>query len=250
MIAPEKMPGKFVAAYPRIPDEMLYPESDGKPMAETGFHVTLIAYLISMLRAFFQGRKDLYVGGNMFLYYEEGDPHKSLSPDVFIVFDVQAHERRSWFTWKEGKGPDVVFEFTSRSTRAEDQGSKKGLYEWMGIKEYFLFDPLDEYLQPRLQGFRLADGFYQPIPLIEEALESQQLGLTLKADGHLLRLSDTQTHVGLPLPFEMLTLLKAETEARQAEAEARQAEAEARQSAEAEVARLREELAKLRGDKS
>lgn len=132
-----------------------YPTTDGEPMAETGFHVTLIAYFLAMLRSLFRDRDDVYVGANMFLYYREDNPAKKVAPDLFVVFGVPNHERRIWRTWEEGKGPDVVFEFTSKSTWDEDLGSKKGLYAWLRVREYFLFDPLNEYLQPRLQGFRL-----------------------------------------------------------------------------------------------
>jgi Uma2 family endonuclease len=214
-------------------DEIEYPASDGEPMAETGFHVTLIAFVLSMLRAFFRQRADVYVGSNMFVYYEEGNNNRKFAPDVFVAFGVSNQERRSWFTWKEGKGPDVIFEFTSKSTQEEDQFTKKGLYEWLGVKEYFLFDPLDEYLKPRLQGFRLAGGVYQPISLVNGQLQSELLGLTLGADGNMLTLSNTKTGERLLPPPELL--------------DAFHAEAEARRQAEAEVERLRAELEKLKG---
>ncbi|MBI1802333.1 MAG: Uma2 family endonuclease, partial [Chloroflexi bacterium] len=130
-------------------------------MAETVIHVIAIVYLIGMLRAFFHRRGETYVVGDIFVYYQEGDPAQRVAPDVFVAFGVPTHERRSWFIWQEGKSPDVIFEITSRGTRAEDQGVKKGLYEWLGVKEYFLFDPLGDYLQPRLQGFRWVDGSYK-----------------------------------------------------------------------------------------
>ncbi len=224
-----------------------YPAADGEPMAETGFHVTLIAYLIGMLRAFFRNQTDVYAGGNMFMYYEEGDNTKRVAPDVFVAFGVIPNERRSWFVWEEGKAPDVVFEITSRGTRIEDQGIKKGLYESLEVKEYFLFDPLNEYLRPRLQGFRLVNGLYQPLPLVEEQLESEQLDLRLKAAIHMLDLFDRQTGRRLLPPMESAAALEqAETRMQETETRMRE-EVEARRAAEAEVARLREELARLRG---
>jgi len=204
-----------------------YPASDGEPMAETGVHVLAIVFAISVLRTFFRNRNDVYVSGDMFWYYEEGDPHKRLAPDVFVAFGVTTAERRSWLVWEEQKVPEVVFEITSRGTRAEDLGSKKGLYEWLGVQEYFLFDPLDEYLRPRLQGFRLVDGLYQVIPVENDELTSLRLGLRLYAQGNKLRFRNPQTGEPLPLQSE---------------------EAEARAAAEAEVARLRAELARLRGE--
>jgi Uma2 family endonuclease len=196
-------------------------------MAETGVHVMAIVYILSVLRAFFRHREDVYVSGDMFWYYEEGEPRKHIAPDVFVAFGVTTAERRSWLTWEEKKIPEVVFEITSRSTRAEDLGSKKGLYEWLGVQEYFLFDPMDEYMRPRLLGFRLVEGYYHVIPFHNGELTSAVLNLTLYAEGDKLRFRDTQTGEILPFPDE---------------------EAEARAAAEAEVVHLRAELARLRGE--
>ena len=111
--------------FPRLKfNEIDYPESDGEPMAETDSHLTLIAYLLAMLRSFFESR-EVYVGGNMLMYYEEGDPTQCVAPDLFVVFNTTPERRRSWFIWKENKAPDVIFEFTSKSTRLQDRGAKK-----------------------------------------------------------------------------------------------------------------------------
>jgi Uma2 family endonuclease len=205
-------------------------------MAETGIYVILIAFFLAVLRTFFRRRNDVYVGANMFLYYREGNPNKRLAPDLFVAFGVPNNERRTWRIWEEGKAPDVVFEFTSKSTWDEDLGSKKGLYGWMGVKEYFLFDPLREYLQPSLQGFRLTpDGEYLPItPGKAGELASEQLGLILRMEGDELRLCELESGESLLPPLEM--------------ADALEQEISTRQSLENELARLKEELARLQGD--
>ncbi|GAB4432291.1 MAG: hypothetical protein Fur0044_29810 [Anaerolineae bacterium] len=202
-------------------------------MAETGFHVTLIAYVLAMLRSFFSYRNDVYIGANMFVYYSEGDPTKKVAPDLFVAFGVPNHERRIWKTWEEGKAPDVIFEFTSKGTWDQDLGSKKGLYAWLGVTEYFLFDPLDEYLQPRLRGFQLQEGDYAPIPANETGeLVSRLLGLILRPAGDKLELIAQTSGERLLPPLELAETLRQETAARQA--------------AEAEVARLRVELEQLK----
>ncbi len=215
-----------------------YPESDGQPMGETGFHVTLITYLLSMLREYFREREDVYVGANMFVYYQEGDPTKSVAPDVFVVFGVSKEERRIWKVWEEGKAPDVVFELTSRSTQSEDLGVKKGLYEWLGVREYFIFDPLGEYLSPVLRGFRLTEEGYREMEATVTGtglqLTSELLGLVLRVEGNELRLLDRATGERLLPPPELAAALR-ET---RAQVEALQAELD----------RLRAELARLRGD--
>ena len=236
-----------------------YPESDGKPMAETDKHINLLIYLREALTDYFRDVPSVYVAGNLFVYYQEGAPTKVVAPDVFVVKGAPRRDRRTYQVWKENKAPDVVFELTSRSTRREDMGPKKGIYKMMGVKEYFIFDPLGEYLRPRLVGFRLAEvgaGLPRLYKRVKESpLVSRVLGLELRVEGEMLRLVDPQTEEKLLTPLEAQEARRqaemlAATEAnarRQAEMLAA-TEANARRQAEAEVERLRAELARLRGE--
>ncbi len=173
-----------------------YPETDGLPMAETDTHRDLMVQaLIEPLKTFYHGREDIYISGNLLFYYEEGNPRQSISPDVFVVFGIPAGQRRVYKLWEEGRAPDVVFELTSRSTYRQDLEKKRFLYEQLGVQEYFLFDPLHEYLEPPLRGFHLVDDYYAPLkprPLAENnwALTSEVLQLELHTHGHWLRLYD------------------------------------------------------------
>jgi len=215
-----------------------YPESDGEPMAETDTHINLLIYLREALTDYFRDDPDVYVAGNLLVYYQEGNPTRFIAPDVFVVKGVPKRNRRIYQVWKEEKGPDVVFELTSRSTRQEDLGPKKGIYEVLGVEEYFIFDPLGEHLEPRLVGFRLVEWGYRRIEG-EEPLVSRVLGLELRVEGDMLRLVDPATGE------KLLTPLEAQEARRHAEALAAQ-EAQARRRAESEVERLRAELARLR----
>ena len=240
--------------------EVFYPESDGQPMAETDVHRALMIDLLTMLQEYFHDDPQVYISGNLFLYYQEGDPRRVVAPDVFVVKGVPGDHRRIYKLWEEGQPPDVVFEVTSPSTRREDLRSKHDLYERLGVAEYFLFDPLGEYLRPPLQGHRLTQGHYRPLsPAADGALWSAVLGLELHPRGEHLRLFDPESRRWLPTSQEATAarrgaeLRAATAEARVAvEAEARQvaearmaAEAEARQVAEAELARLRAQIDKL-----
>jgi len=204
--------------------EIEYPESNGKPMAETDTHRDQMAdALIYPLKEWLRVRKDVYISGNLNLYYEEDNPKAVVAPDVFVVFDVPNRQRRIYRLWEEGKAPEVVFEITSTSTRLEDLRDKRYLYEELGVKEYFLFDPLREYLKPPLQGFRLAGEYYEPlVPQPDEAgewkMSSAVLGLELHTRGNALRLFDPAADQYLRTYAE---------------------EAEALRNAEAEIARLR-----------
>jgi Uma2 family endonuclease len=238
-----------------------YPERDGKPVGETDFHISAIFYLRQALKHIFRGAETTYVAADMLLYYEEGMPSSVICPDVFVVKGVGKHDRRTYKLWEEKATPCVVFEVTSRTSRIEDQATKRGLYEILGVREYFLFDPLDEYLVPRLQGFRLVEGSYQRIPASPDGtMRSEEIGFILRPEGPLLKLVDPVTDRAIPTLDEAMDLARAEesraeaearraenearraeNEARRAENEARRAENEARRAAaaEAEVARLR-----------
>ena len=82
--------------------EIYYPESDGKPMAETEVHLNLMINFIQMLSHYFQDRPDVHVSGDLLIYYEEGNPKKSVAPDVFVAFGVDKGLRRTYLLWKEG----------------------------------------------------------------------------------------------------------------------------------------------------
>jgi Uma2 family endonuclease len=185
--------------------EIDYPESDGKPMAETPIHMQVMWDVINMLIAWFANRRRVYVWGNMFLYYVLGDSRKNVSPDVMVVKGVAKERRRRVFkVWEENnRTPSVMIEITSRKTRREDTGKKYTLYQdVLKVREYFLFDPLCEYLNPPLKGYRLRGGVYQEISAVEGRLPSQELGLHLEAHGEELRLWDPSTQQWLPTMAE------------------------------------------------
>jgi len=228
-----------------------YPESDGKPMGETDEHRDEMVRHIELLRHFYRGQ-NVYVSGNLLVYYEQGNPRKFVVPDAFVVKAVNPRKRRIYKIWMEGKAPDVVIETTSRKTRRKDLTEKPTLYARLGVKEYFLFDPDQEYLEPPLQGHRLAGEAYTPIAPDETgALVSEELGLKLQFENGLLQLYRIDTGerllTGDERAADEAAARQAEATARQAEATVRQAEAAARQTAEAELARLREQLARRSG---
>lgn len=195
-----------------------YPESDGKPMGETDEHRDEMVREIELLRRYFEGQR-VYVSGDLLVYYVQGDPKKFVVPDVFVVKGIDPQKRRTYKLWIERKAPDAVIEVTSRKTKKKDLVTKPALYRQLGIPEYFLFDPTQDYLNPPLQGYRLVDDHYVLIrPDGQGMLLSHELGLRLQAERGQLMLYRVDTGQ---------RLLTAE---------------EARQAAEAEVARLREEL--------
>ncbi|HWB10610.1 MAG TPA: Uma2 family endonuclease [Pirellulales bacterium] len=247
--------------------DFFYPTGDGRPVGETPAHRDNLLTLCEILGRFYANDPLVYVSGNMFLYYERGNRLKHLSPDVFVVKGIPKTKlRKAYFTWEEeGKAPDFVIELTSASTREEDIDDKKRIYrDILGIREYFLFDPYAEYLDPRLQGFRLDEGKYVSIAPLEGRLPSQVTGLHLEGHGEELRLYNPTTGAWLPTAQELLTQVefqrqradaervraeservRAESERDRAESDRDRAEAEL-DAATAENRRLQEELAELR----
>jgi Uma2 family endonuclease len=191
--------------------EVDYPTSDGKPMAETDWHRDLMNALIQTLAAYYAADPMVYVSGNLLVFYKPGNRRRHISPDVFVVKGVAKHQRPNYLIWEEGKGPEVVIELTSQSTRDEDVEDKFELYQdTLRVPEYFLFDPLGEYLQPPLRGYRLVRGSYRPIVSTDGRLPSKVLGLHLEGNGRELRLYDPATKQWLPTPQESLDKAEAE----------------------------------------
>ena len=220
-----------------------YPDSDGKPLPDSDFQLDDLTYARDRLRIYYYdqcGRDDVYVAGNLFIYYQEGNRNAAVAPDIFVVLGVPNHKRRSYRLWDEGRVPDFVLEITSSSTWEEDQGRKRELYRRLGVTEYWQYDPTGAHLQPVLQGLELAAGEYVPIAAGETAqglpaLASRVLGLELHATDDGLRFHDPVTGQYLPT--------SAEDAAARAAAEARaDAEAQARSAAEARIAELEARL--------
>jgi Uma2 family endonuclease len=222
-----------------IRDSYGYPTSDGKPMAETDQHRMLMMDLIFSLSQLFINNPDVYVSGNLLLHYVPGDRRRHVSPDVFVVRGIPKGIRPNYLTWIEGKGPDMVIELTSSSTRRADTRVKFALYrDVLCVPEYFLFDPRDDYLEPRLQGYRLVDGQYVSIAPVEGRLPSTVIGLHLEAAGENLRLWQPQMDSWLPTPVEAVG--DAREQADQALEDLREAN-QARRLAEEEASRKAEQ---------
>ena len=226
-----------------VPETIDYPDSDGRPMAESESQFWPILYVGSALDRYYQARDDVYVVGNLLLYYQEGDPGKSVSPDLMVVFGAPKHIRSSYRLWEEPKAPDFVLEIASESTHRIDRGEKRDLYAGMGVVEYWQYDPVGDYLEPPMLGFRLVEGRYAPISAtVQEggmlALRSEVLGLEL----HLRPGAPVREalHFYDPVRGEYLrTYREAEARLEQAEDRLRE-EQSARQALQAELRELRQ----------
>lgn len=244
---------EYLAELEQLEEEIEYPDSDGEPMAESDFQRKPLIYAVEALELYFQDRPDVYVSGNILLYYQKGNRRAVVAPDVFVVFGIEKRPRRSYLLWQEQKVPDFVLEITSESTAHIDQGAKKGLYARLGVQEYFQYDPTADYLEPPLQGLTLVEDRYFSLPA--QTLEggtlqvySPKLGLALQLtpEGtfHFLDLSTGQ--VLQTYQEEVAARHAAEERATAAEVQAKE-EATARQALEARLAELEARLRDLTG---
>lgn len=204
-----------------------YPTRDGRPMGETDVHRDNMTTLVWTLQTHYAADPNVYVSGNLMMYYVPGDKRRHLSPDVFVVRGVAKGRRLYYLVWEEGKAPDLVIEITSKSTRKEDLDTKFALYrDTLKVPEYILFDPFEEYLKPSLQGYRLVNGQYVTIPPREGRLPSAVMGLDLVRSGSELRVFDPGTGRLLPTPDENAAALR---------------------ERDSEIERLRQEIERLKG---
>ena len=226
---------------------MLYPESDGKPMAETDTHRNLLIYCIQTLQHHFRDAKDVYVSGNLLVYYKDREKIQSVAPDVFVVPGVANKERRVYVVHEEHNTPDFVLELASEETYSHDLGRKKEIYaSFLSVKEYYIYVPYGVVPAPFI-GFRLVDGTYEEIDFVNNRLKSDVLGLELGVHRETLRFYNPQTKQWLQSAHERAESARARAESARARAESARARAEA-ESAEARIesARVRAESAEAK----
>ena len=209
-----------------------YPSSDGEPMAETEAQYTPLTETVSTLRVRYNERGDVYVAGDMLIYYRMNRNDVRVAPDVFVVFGVTSrHPRDSWLVWREGRAPDFIMEIASSSTWRRDATDKRRIYADMGVTEYVRFDPTGDYFTPALVMETLEGTEYREQPLTTEA-DGVLRGYSAVLDLEICVSPDLKLRLYDPTAGQWLRTHQ-ETEA-------------ARISAEAEIVRLREELAQLR----
>ena len=198
--------------------DIIYPSSDGEPVAETYIHLYAILTTLEVLKQYLSGQQGTVLA-NQFMYYSQGLPRMRVAPDVMVIFNVEPGGRDNYKIWEEKEVPQVIFEMTSPGTKNQDQEFKKTLYEQLGVKEYWLFDPKGEWIPEQLKGYRLRNTVYEVI----EDNRSEPLQLQLKVEGQLIGFYREDTEKKLLIPEELATALQEkETELQEKETELQQ----------------------------
>jgi Uma2 family endonuclease len=174
------------------------PDPEEAKLEDVDVHLQETRDLVDLLEHHFRGDPRVHVRSGVTLYYEEGNPAASFVPDLFVVRDGGERPRPGYLElWRKGVSPAAVIEVTAAATRDEDLGVKRDVCERFGVEEYFLYDPLGEYLDPPLRGYRLAAGKYRPLAPRADGAVVSRLGLAFDAGGGRLTVVDVET--GNPL---------------------------------------------------
>ena len=234
---------------PAVVGSVHYPDSDGHFLPESPRPARAIMNVRFAFQHHFGKVDDIALEGDMFLYYERGNPAASIAPNIFVVRDHDLGDRPVYKLWEEGKPPDFALEVISPSSALRNAKKKRALYARLGIGEYFLFQPDPRKRGRRLVGYRLWGGSYEEVPEEpDSALRSTTLGVSLRVEGTNLRvrsLESGQDYAWIEESPRIVESLQARAEAAQDEAGAAQARAEAAQ-ARAEAAQARAEAAHAR----
>ena len=241
---------------------IVYPETDGMPLPDGEYQAPIYVRVVSTLRVHFGDVPGARVNGDVFIYYVEGNPRRSVSPDCYVVFglseaaleSLSLEGNNTYLLWEVGKPPDFILEIGSPSTGRVDLGRKRDLYAELGVGEYWRYDASggDFYGEP-LVGEFLADGEYRRFDMRHESdgrvwAHSEVLNLDLWWEEGDLRFWDPVAGRWLlDHEEERAGRLDAESRAYTAEATVEEERA-ARQAAESRLAELEAELRRLRGE--
>jgi Uma2 family endonuclease len=215
---------------PRVA-EVVYPESDGKPMADNTKQFRYIATLKGGFDAYYKYRDDVFVAGDLLWYPVEGDNKTRYAPDVLIAFGRPPGDRGSYLQWREnGQSPDVVFEVLSPGNTKKEMQAKLQAYERYGAREYYVYDPdkgtLEGWLRDettdRFQGIETMQHWKSPLCEVVFHLEGEHLVVT-RPDGKIF-LTPTEAD-----DLQMITEQRLDAEKERADAAERQKEDERRQ---------------------
>jgi Uma2 family endonuclease len=209
---------------------IIYPDSDGEPMADNSHQAEVMIDLFQWLSDHFAGQNDVAVHTNLLWYPVEGRPDVRRAPDVMAIFGRPPGRRGSYKQWEEGGiAPQVVFEIYSPGNRPKDLLDKFRFYEHYGVEEYYFFDPDS----PSLSGWRRIDDDWEEIETVNGFM-SPRLGLTFRWSGgdrfELLNASGQplKTHEQMRQALEAERLRAEQAAARADEESARAAQATAR----------------------
>jgi Uma2 family endonuclease len=127
---------------------IVYPESDGKPIAENTLQFQWIVTIEGGLDSLYRNDPNVFVAGDLLWYPVEGDNKTRMAPDALVAFGRPKGRRGSYRTWDEGGiVPQVVFEVLSPGNRPGAMAKKFLFYQKYGVEEYYIYNPDNPHLE-------------------------------------------------------------------------------------------------------
>ena len=242
---------------------VVYPEADGKPMADNTAQWEWMVKLVGELREQYVG-ENTFIAGDLFWYPVEGNPKIVVAPDALVVFGRPPGYRGSYKQWLEDNiAPHVVFEILSPSNTTEEMDDKLEFYEQHNVQEYYVIDPnqnaVEGYIRRRnrLRNVKTMNGFVSPLLGIRFEEKGGELAI-YGPDGRAFQTREDRVReiaeelhkTSIAFEEERMHAIeegqRADLEAQRANAEAIRANAEAaRANAEASRADAEAKLAKV-----
>jgi len=145
-------------------EEIIYPSSDGQPMAESTIQYELIVKIKEGCESLFKDDPNVFVAADLLWYPVEGRPEISQAPDTMVIFGRPKGDRLSYIQYREDNiGPQVVFEIRSHNDSNTKMNKKLSFYQRHGVEEYYLYDPqINE-----LEGWQRIEGNLEVIEPME-----------------------------------------------------------------------------------
>lgn len=201
--------------------DIIYPDSDGQPMADNTKQFELIVLIKKNLDLLFANDANVFVAGDLLWYPTEGNNKLRVAPDVMVAFGRPKGERGSYQQWKEDNiAPQVVFEILSPGNTTKEMTNKYRFYQSYGVEEYYLYDPDSNKL---VVWLRSGDEL--------EAIE-QVAGWVSPRLGIKFELSESKLKIYRPDGQLFLSYLEVEQQRQQAEERAEQAQKRIKQAEE------------------
>lgn len=191
--------------------EVIYPQSDGQPMADNTEQFAWIVKIKENLEILFASQADIFIAGDLFWYPVQGNPNIKQAPDTMVVFGRPKEKRGSYLQWAEDNiPPQVVFEILSPGNTLKEMTKKLQFYQRYGVEEYYIYDPNKNDLNGLL---RSGDSF----EVIEEmnGWVSPRLGIRFTLTPDTLEIFSTSGQKFLS-PVEIDQLREQERQAKEA----------------------------------
>ena len=160
-------------------EQIIYPSSDGQPMAESTIQYKLIVKIKEGCEALFKNYPNVFIAADLLWYPVEGRPDISQAPDTMVIFGIPKDERPSYMQFlEENIAPQVVFEIRSHNDRQIKMDKKLAFYNRYGVEEYYVYNPENN----DLSGWQRIEGNLEVIEPMEGWI-SPRLGVRFELGG-------------------------------------------------------------------